>query len=114
MDAMFISPHKFIGGPGSSGILIAKKAHLILPTHRLIDATSEAAKGKKKTQISLQDENPRKLTVHLQPERVVAVGVTEQGQFNGLAYICDRQSGLQIEGEIRMNLLDGEGIKRQI
>jgi selenocysteine lyase/cysteine desulfurase len=24
-DAVFISPHKFIGGPGSSGVLIAKK-----------------------------------------------------------------------------------------
>ena len=27
-DAVFISPHKFVGGPGSSGILIAKKALL--------------------------------------------------------------------------------------
>lgn len=25
MDAIFLSPHKFIGGPGSSGILIAKR-----------------------------------------------------------------------------------------
>ena len=24
-DALFISPHKFLGGPGSSGILVAKK-----------------------------------------------------------------------------------------
>lgn len=24
-DALFISPHKFVGGPGSSGILVAKK-----------------------------------------------------------------------------------------
>ena len=24
-DAIFISPHKFVGGPGSSGVLIAKK-----------------------------------------------------------------------------------------
>ena len=27
-DAAFISPHKFIGGPGSSGVLIAKKGLL--------------------------------------------------------------------------------------
>jgi selenocysteine lyase/cysteine desulfurase len=27
-DAVYISPHKFIGGPGSSGILIAKKSIL--------------------------------------------------------------------------------------
>ena len=30
MDAMFISPHKFIGGPGSSGVLIAKRGLLIM------------------------------------------------------------------------------------
>ena len=24
-DAIFLSPHKFIGGPGASGVLIAKK-----------------------------------------------------------------------------------------
>ena len=24
-DAVFLSPHKFVGGPGSSGILVAKK-----------------------------------------------------------------------------------------
>ena len=24
-DAIFLSPHKFIGGPGSSGVLLAKK-----------------------------------------------------------------------------------------
>lgn len=28
-DAIHISPHKFIGGPGSSGILIAKKNILL-------------------------------------------------------------------------------------
>lgn len=28
MDAIFISPHKFIGGPGSSGILISKRGLL--------------------------------------------------------------------------------------
>lgn len=36
MDAIFLSPHKFIGGPGSSGILIAKKGILNLSKpHRL-------------------------------------------------------------------------------
>ena len=29
-------------------LLISKKAHIILPTHRLLDATSEASKGKLK------------------------------------------------------------------
>jgi len=30
-----------------SRLIISKKAHLILPTHRILDAASEAAKGKK-------------------------------------------------------------------
>src|SRR5574344_1516453 len=34
-----------IGFNISSNLLISKKAHLILPTHRLLDAASEAAKG---------------------------------------------------------------------
>jgi len=34
-DAVYISPHKFIGGPGSSGILVAKKKLLLSRTpHR--------------------------------------------------------------------------------
>jgi len=41
-----------------SRLLIAKKAHLILPTHRLIDATSEAAKGKKKIGSTLKGIGP--------------------------------------------------------
>ena len=32
----------------SKKLVISKRAHLILPTHRLIDAASEAAKGKDK------------------------------------------------------------------
>ncbi len=32
----------------TSELLISKKAHLILPTHKLIDAASEKAKGKNK------------------------------------------------------------------
>ena len=31
-----------------SNLLISRKAHLILPTHRLLDAASEASKGKRK------------------------------------------------------------------
>ena len=30
-------------------LLISRKAHLILPTHRLLDAASEASKGKPKS-----------------------------------------------------------------
>ena len=41
-----------------SKLLISKKAHLILPTHRLIDAASEAAKGKQKIGSTLKGIGP--------------------------------------------------------
>ena len=37
---------------------IAKKAHLILPTHRILDAASEAAKGKTKIGSTLKGIGP--------------------------------------------------------
>ena len=39
-------------------LLISKKAHLILPTHRLLDATSEASKGKAKIGSTLKGIGP--------------------------------------------------------
>ncbi len=39
-------------------LLIAKKAHLILPTHRLLDAVSEASKGKEKIGSTLKGIGP--------------------------------------------------------
>ncbi|MCD4664941.1 MAG: adenylosuccinate synthase [Bacteroidales bacterium] len=39
-------------------LLISKKAHLILPTHRLLDATYEAAKGKAKIGSTLKGIGP--------------------------------------------------------
>ena len=39
-------------------LMISKKAHLILPTHRLIDAASEAAKGKEKIGSTLKGIGP--------------------------------------------------------
>lgn len=41
-----------------SRLLISKKAHLILPTHRLLDAASEAAKGKAKIGSTLKGIGP--------------------------------------------------------
>ena len=41
-----------------SKLLIAKKAHLILPTHRIIDAASEASKGKTKIGSTLKGIGP--------------------------------------------------------
>ena len=39
-------------------LLISKRAHLILPTHRLLDAASEAAKGKEKIGSTLKGIGP--------------------------------------------------------
>ncbi len=42
----------------SKRLLISRKAHLILPTHRLLDAASEAAKGKNKIGSTLKGIGP--------------------------------------------------------
>ena len=42
----------------SEKLLISKKAHLILPTHRLLDAASEASKGKAKIGSTLKGIGP--------------------------------------------------------
>ena len=42
----------------SEKLLISRKAHLILPTHRLLDAASEAAKGSKKIGSTLKGIGP--------------------------------------------------------
>ena len=39
-------------------LLISKRAHIILPTHKIIDATSEASKGKKKIGSTLKGIGP--------------------------------------------------------
>src|ERR1700751_2186216 len=39
-------------------LLVSKRAHLILPTHRLLDAASEAAKGKEKIGSTLKGIGP--------------------------------------------------------
>ena len=41
-----------------SRLIISKKAHLILPTHRILDAASEAAKGKNKIGSTLKGIGP--------------------------------------------------------
>jgi len=39
-------------------LYVSKKAHLILPTHRLLDAASEKAKGKEKIGSTLKGIGP--------------------------------------------------------
>ncbi|MBQ7708769.1 MAG: adenylosuccinate synthase [Bacteroidales bacterium] len=45
-------------GDVSKKIVISKRAHLILPTHRMLDAASEAAKGKSKIGSTLKGIGP--------------------------------------------------------
>ncbi|MBO5803457.1 MAG: adenylosuccinate synthase [Bacteroidales bacterium] len=47
-----------IGVPVKERVVIAKKAHLILPTHRTLDAASEASKGKSKIGSTLKGIGP--------------------------------------------------------
>lgn len=47
-----------LGIETSKCLVISKKAHLILPTHRLLDAASEAAKGKEKIGSTLKGIGP--------------------------------------------------------
>lgn len=49
---------KGIGLDLSKNLFIAKKAHLILPTHRALDAASESAKGKSKIGSTLKGIGP--------------------------------------------------------
>ncbi len=46
------------GVPVRERVVISKKAHLILPTHRILDAASEAAKGKSKIGSTLKGIGP--------------------------------------------------------
>lgn len=47
-----------MGVPTAARMMISRKAHLILPTHRLLDAASEAAKGKQKIGSTLKGIGP--------------------------------------------------------
>ena len=47
-----------LGIPVQEGLMISKRAHLILPTHRIIDAASEHAKGSLKIGSTLKGIGP--------------------------------------------------------
>ncbi len=49
---------KALGVPVEERLLISRKAHLILPTHRILDAASESAKGKSKIGSTLKGIGP--------------------------------------------------------
>jgi len=46
-----------LGVPVTKRVIISKKAHLILPTHKIIDAASEASKGKTKMVLLLRESD---------------------------------------------------------
>ena len=58
MFAQEIGELEQLGVDVTAKIRIAKKAHLILPTHRMLDAASEAAKGKSKIGSTLRGIGP--------------------------------------------------------
>ena len=49
---------KNLGVDVSSKLFVSRKAHLIFPTHRLIDQASELSKGKKKIGSTLKGIGP--------------------------------------------------------
>lgn len=53
-----ISALEKLGAKPQKNLYISKRAHLILPTHRLLDAASEAAKGKEKIGSTLKGIGP--------------------------------------------------------
>ncbi len=53
-----VSKLKAMGVHPEKSLYISKKAHLILPTHRILDAASEAAKGKTKIGSTLKGIGP--------------------------------------------------------
>lgn len=56
--AVEIAALEALGVPVRERLLIGKRAHLILPTHRLLDAAAENAKGKQKIGSTLQGIGP--------------------------------------------------------
>ena len=60
-DAIFISPHKFIGGPGTPGILIARNICSIIASHRIQGAAPWITSAKTTTfsrQTLLSEKKP--------------------------------------------------------
>ena len=56
-----------------SKLIISRKAHLILPTHRLLDAASEASKGKAKIGSTLKGIGPTYMTKPAETEFGLAI-----------------------------------------
>lgn len=93
----------------SKNLLISRKAHLILPTHRLLDAANEAAKGKAKIGSTLKGIGPA------YTDKVARIGLrigdTEKSDFKTL-YDTLKQKHLELVKSLGFDysayLIDGE------
>jgi adenylosuccinate synthase len=114
-----------LGVDVSSSLAISRKAHLILPTHRLLDAASEAAKGKAKIGSTLKGIGPTYMdktgrnglrvgdieSSHFE-ERYHALRdkhVAMLAQFDGFEYVLDDAEWLEAIAFLRgLKLIDSE------
>jgi len=114
-----------LGVDVSTCLAISRKAHLILPTHRLLDAASEAAKGKAKIGSTLKGIGPTYMdktgrnglrvgdieSIHFS-ERYHALRdkhLAMLAQFEGFEYTLDDAEWLEAIEFLRdLNLIDSE------
>ena len=114
-----------LGVDVASSLAISRKAHLILPTHRLLDAASEAAKGKAKIGSTLKGIGPTYMdktgrnglrvgdleSPHFE-ERYHALRDKHVGmlaQFDGFEYTLDDAEWLSAVAFLRsLKLIDSE------
>ena len=114
-----------LGVDVSESLAISRKAHLILPTHRLLDAASEAAKGKAKIGSTLKGIGPTYMdktgrnglrvgdieSSHFE-ERYQALRNKHEAmlaQFDGFAYTLDDAEWLNAIAFLRgLTLIDSE------
>ncbi|MGB1636823.1 MAG: adenylosuccinate synthetase, partial [Flavobacteriales bacterium] len=114
-----------LGVDVAASLAISRKAHLILPTHRLLDAASEAAKGKAKIGSTLKGIGPTYMdktgrnglrvgdleSPHFE-ERYHALRDKHEGmlaQFDGFEYTLDDAEWLSAVDFLRtLKLIDSE------
>ena len=114
-----------LGVDVAASLAISRKAHLILPTHRLLDAASEAAKGKAKIGSTLKGIGPTYMdktgrnglrvgdveSIHFD-ERYQALRDKHVGmlaQFDGFTYDLDDAEWLDAVAFLRtLKLIDSE------
>ena len=93
----------------NSKLFISKRAHIILPTHKIIDATSEASKGKKKiieeakTLYNVVDKNNLATLVSLNPITGRKHQIRKQLSMIGHPVLGDQKYNLEAKGNNILN-----------